>query len=328
MPLEIGCVKRNDPQVDSGTERSCRETRCFLIRAPAGLLKQAARRYLAGPADALRAGAFTLVEVVIAVGLVAFVLTAILGLVTIAANETKNADLKARLTWITEEMTSEFQSQRFSSALASVPTNGSASFYWDYSGMRLTNSNGAYFVCDVSNVTPTNTPNYPTNYLALLQVSIRWPSPQLTSTNASVISLFNSSRGLVRMVGAFSLLALLVATAVFVGLALVLVSIAGSVSSFWQMGISHNERRSSALAAFSRMTRDLRFAAAPINPNSTNFQLVINPTNSAPATNFPKPRFGRRRWPAIVRMATWRWWDILCSGLPRRTDRCRSFAGS
>ena len=69
------------------------------------------------------AAAFTLVEVVIAVGLVAFVLTAILGLVAIAANETKNADLKARLAWITEQVTSEYQSQRFSNALASVPAN-------------------------------------------------------------------------------------------------------------------------------------------------------------------------------------------------------------
>jgi uncharacterized protein (TIGR02598 family) len=129
-----------------------------------------------------------LVEVVIAVGLVAFVLTAILGLVAIAANETKNADLKARLAWITEQVTAEFQSQRFSSALASVPTN----LAWDYSGTPVaTSSPDAYFLCSVSNVTPTNASNYPTNYLALLQVSIRWPSPQLTSTNVSVISLFN-----------------------------------------------------------------------------------------------------------------------------------------
>ena len=41
----------------------------------------------------------------------------------IAANETKNADLKARLAWITEQVTSEYQSQRFSNALASLPTN-------------------------------------------------------------------------------------------------------------------------------------------------------------------------------------------------------------
>jgi uncharacterized protein (TIGR02598 family) len=137
-----------------------------------------------------RSAAFTLIEVVIAVGLVAFVLTAILGLVAIAANETKNADLKARLTWITEQVTSEYQSQRFSNALANVPTN----FAWDYDGMPVaTNSPTTYFVCDITNVTPTSptNANFPTNYIALLQVRTRWPNPQLTSTNVSVISLFN-----------------------------------------------------------------------------------------------------------------------------------------
>jgi type II secretory pathway component PulJ len=98
------------------------------------------------------------------------------------------------------------------------------------------------------------------------------------------------------MTGAFSLLELLVATAVFIALALVLVSIAGSLSSFWQVGISHNERRSAALAAFSRMARDLRFAAAPINPNSTNFQLVINPTNVGTNYRLPQAAF----WQAPV----------------------------
>ena len=98
------------------------------------------------------------------------------------------------------------------------------------------------------------------------------------------------------MIGAFSLLELLVATAVFVGLALILLSIAGSLSSFWQMGISHNERRSSVLAAFSRMARDLRFAAAPINPASTNFQFVINPTNVGANYRLPQAAF----WQAPV----------------------------
>jgi type II secretory pathway pseudopilin PulG len=98
------------------------------------------------------------------------------------------------------------------------------------------------------------------------------------------------------MIGAFSLLELMVATAVFVGLALILISIAGSLSSFWQMGISHNERRSSVLAAFSRMSRDLRFAAAPINPASTNFQLVINPSNLSTNYKLPQAAF----WQAPV----------------------------
>jgi hypothetical protein len=98
------------------------------------------------------------------------------------------------------------------------------------------------------------------------------------------------------MVGAFSLLELLVATAVFLVLALVLVSIASSLSSFWQIGIAHNERRASALAAFSRMERDLRFASAPINPESTNLQLVINPPNVGTAYKLPQAAF----WQAPV----------------------------
>jgi hypothetical protein len=98
------------------------------------------------------------------------------------------------------------------------------------------------------------------------------------------------------MIGAFSLLELLVATAVFVGLALILLSIAGSLSSFWQMGISHNERRSSVLAAFSRMARDLRFAAAPINPAFTNFQFVINPAGVSTNYKLPQAAF----WQAPV----------------------------
>jgi uncharacterized protein (TIGR02598 family) len=175
------------PQVASEAERSCRETRGFLVRAPADFSSVPEFRIAL---DVRALAAFTLIEVVIAVGLVAFVLTAILGLVAIAANETKNADLKARLAWITEQVTSEYQSQRFSNALASLPTNLS----WDYEGMPVpTNSPNAYFLCDVSNVTPispTNA-NYPTNYIALLQLRTRWPSPQLSSTNVSVISLFN-----------------------------------------------------------------------------------------------------------------------------------------
>jgi hypothetical protein len=109
-----------------------------------------------------------------------------------AVNETKNADLKARLVWITERVTSEYQSQRFSTALESVPTNAPATSYWDYSGMPVASPADAYFRCDVSNVTPPPpSPNLTTNNFALLQVSIRWPSPPLTSTNVSLISLFN-----------------------------------------------------------------------------------------------------------------------------------------
>ena len=50
-------------------------------------------------------------------------LTAILGLVAIAANETKNADLKARLTWITEQV-------NFRISKSAVPRPGEHSDQW------------------------------------------------------------------------------------------------------------------------------------------------------------------------------------------------------
>ena len=126
-------------------------------------------------------------EVVIAVGLVAFVMTAILGLAMMAVNETKNADLKARLAWIVESVTSECQSRQFPTVLAEVPVTK----YWDYSGMPVANAENAYFRCDVSNVTPPPAPNLTTDNFALLQVSISWPSARPTSKNVSIISLFN-----------------------------------------------------------------------------------------------------------------------------------------
>jgi uncharacterized protein (TIGR02598 family) len=159
-----------------------------MIRATASISRFAgSRRPLARVERAGGPNAFTLVEVVIAVGLVAFVLTAILGLATMAANETKNADLKARLAWITESVTSECQSQQFSTVMESMPKSN----YWDYSGTPVTNIPDAYFRCDVSNVTPPPASTNLTTNFALLQVSIRWPNPQLTSTNVSLISVFN-----------------------------------------------------------------------------------------------------------------------------------------
>jgi uncharacterized protein (TIGR02598 family) len=184
-------VNGTTPQVVSETERPCLERKRSVIRATVSILRfSGSRRILTRVGRSWERQAFTLVEVVIAVGLVAFVLTAILGLATMAANETKNGDLKARLAWITESVTSECQSQRFATVLES--TNMPKTNYWDYSGTPVTNVQDAYFVCTVSKVTPSPMPtNFTTNNFALLQVSIRWPNPQLTSTNVSLISLFN-----------------------------------------------------------------------------------------------------------------------------------------
>lgn len=158
-----------------------------MIRAAASVLKRNLSALPRGVRPGRRA-AFTLVEVVLAVGLVAFVLTAILGLAMMAIKETKNADLKARLTWITESVTSECQSQRFATVLGSLPVTR----YWDYSGKPVdATSRDVYFRGDLKNVTAPAPPKLTANNFALLQVTISWPSPQLTSKNVFLISLFN-----------------------------------------------------------------------------------------------------------------------------------------
>lgn len=178
------------PQAASEAKRSCRKTgRCLIRRLGFIVFSKGSRQR----------SAFTLVEVVIAVGLVGFVLTAILGLAALAANETKNADLKARLAWITESTTSEYQSQRFSTALGNLPSTN----YRDFSGLPVADPKDAYFRCDVVNVTPPAAPpKFTAKNFALLQLTIRWPvntktqvnwpDPSLTSPkNVSLISLFN-----------------------------------------------------------------------------------------------------------------------------------------
>ncbi len=77
--------------------------------------------------------------------------------------------------------------------------------------------------------------------------------------------------------GAFSLLELLVAIALFAVVAVILLSFVSSMNSAWQQGISHNERRGAAMAVFNRIGRDLRHAALPTDAAGAGLQFVINP---------------------------------------------------
>lgn len=129
--------------------------------------------------------AFSLIEVMLAVGLMAFVLTAILGLVALAVRGTKNADMDARLAVLTSRISSGYQSRGYSAALAAVSTNGTT--YYDFYGAP-TNAAAAYFRCDAVNATPAgNSTNY-----ALLRLAISWPAANPGSTNIHVSSVFNA----------------------------------------------------------------------------------------------------------------------------------------
>ncbi|CAN5821863.1 hypothetical protein BH09VER1_BH09VER1_47180 [soil metagenome] len=129
-------------------------------------------------------GGFSLVEVILAVGLIAFVLTAILGLVTLAVQGTKKADMDARLAVLAGRMSAGYQGRSFAAALAELSTN--AVTYYDYYGIP-TNAAGAYFACTAANVTPTGS----STNLAIVRFQFRWPSPQWSSTNSYVSSISN-----------------------------------------------------------------------------------------------------------------------------------------
>lgn len=127
---------------------------------------------------------FSLIEVVLAIGLIAFVLSAILGLVTLAVQGTKKADWDARLTVLTSRLSAGYQGRDFASALSEMVTN--ATTYYDFYGAP-TNASGAYFRCDATNATPAgNSTNF-----AIVRFQIRWPVPQLAMTNTYVSSIFN-----------------------------------------------------------------------------------------------------------------------------------------
>ena len=237
--------------------------------------------------------AFTLVEVVIAVGLVAFVLTAILGLAAMAANETKNADLKARLAWITESVTSEYQSQRFSAVLGSLPKTN----YWDLfgdAGYRI--STDAYF--SLSRIQCDAAPRISRQTIcALLQVSIRWPYPQLDLLECLGHFRFSTTSRRLAHEGRF----LALGTSCCYG------GVHWACRSYWfrlplrcpLSGRWELPTTSGAHRPFlrSRAWRgDLRFAALPANPAASNLQLVINPASRGNNYLLPQAAF----WQAPV----------------------------
>ena len=76
----------------------------------------------------------------------------------------------------------------------------------------------------------------------------------------------------------FSLVEVLVATAVFTLMLLLLLSITSAASRLWQKGESLKVRRQAARAVLEALTRDLEAAQFPLNRKSANsLELLLNP---------------------------------------------------
>ena len=132
-----------------------------------------------------RPSSFTLVEVVVAIAVIAFVLISILGLMTYTSQLVQQADTYSRLAVVSDQVLAKFGSQPFSVSTNCARTN--AAYYFTYEGLP-TNSTAAFYQCNVTNA---NTPAWTLTNVMQIQISIRWPKPQFSNTNVIISSTLN-----------------------------------------------------------------------------------------------------------------------------------------
>lgn len=146
------------------------------------------------PRDGFSYGAvgFTLVEVVIAIAVISFVLISILGLMGYASRMVQQSDNTAKLSMVLQQTLSTLGSQPYSFTMQELPTN----IYYTAEGLP-TNSSGAYYLCAVTNVTPTGFALKDAGGNALMepvQITIRWPingTVRGPNSNTIVTSILN-----------------------------------------------------------------------------------------------------------------------------------------
>jgi uncharacterized protein (TIGR02598 family) len=86
---------------------------------------------------------FSLVEVTIAMGIVSFALISLIGLLSVGIFTGKESTEDTRLAAVSKYVMTESQRMPFNNL-------GNTSYYFDFDGNTLSNSNGAYFRCTVS----------------------------------------------------------------------------------------------------------------------------------------------------------------------------------
>jgi uncharacterized protein (TIGR02598 family) len=132
-----------------------------------------------------RADSFTLVEVVFAIAIIAFILVSLLGLMSYTSQLVHQADTYSRLSDIVGQISARFDSQPFATSTNCANTN--ATYYFTSEGIP-TNSPGGFYQCTVSNA---NAPNWTSTNVMQIQMIICWPKPQFTNTNVIVTSTLN-----------------------------------------------------------------------------------------------------------------------------------------
>jgi uncharacterized protein (TIGR02598 family) len=138
---------------------------------------------------ALYPTAFTLVEVVIALGIVSFALVGIFGLLAYAVEGTKGADLSTKLTIVIASVASKYQCTSFEDGKTELE---SSPYDFDFDAIPLQGRAGEgepYFECFVRPVNSSS--DGLSDFRSMYELEIRWPKGNPTSSNTTLYSVFN-----------------------------------------------------------------------------------------------------------------------------------------
>jgi uncharacterized protein (TIGR02598 family) len=133
----------------------------------------------------MKANSFSLVEMVLAIAITGFVIVSLLGLMAYASQLLHQSDNYSRLSRVSSQVLASMASESYSVTSAIASTNGSYCFTYD--GLP-TNSTASYYRCNVTNF-PSSVPNVTNSQM--IQIIIRYPAPEYTSTNWIVTSILN-----------------------------------------------------------------------------------------------------------------------------------------
>ena len=151
---------------------------------------KAHRQKISGVSRSGKSGleSFTLVEVVIAIGVTTFVLISILGLMTYASQMVKQSDKYSRLSTVAGQVVATLERQPFTLSAAQANTN--VAFYYDFEGLP-TNSAAAFYQCNVTNASPAS---FALTNVEPIQITICWPKTSASAfanTNIIVSAILN-----------------------------------------------------------------------------------------------------------------------------------------
>jgi uncharacterized protein (TIGR02598 family) len=154
---------------------------------------------------------FSLIEIVLAIGVMSFAIIAILGLLSISFSSSKGSVDESLISAMARQVVASLQQQRFSgNTLFTNVTSGSDSKvltnYFDANGEILTGSTGALYQCDVTAQAVAKGQRGDTNGLGpdpevaptapcLLDLKLKfsWPVTAITPTTApSTFTLYTS----------------------------------------------------------------------------------------------------------------------------------------